>query len=121
MILRKLPYDLTLCKVISPTEINLFAEFFFIGKTDEELSLVCLTSDVPVHTTNRVDGWRGLRSEGELDFAPVSSLSELSALLADNHIDIFAISTFNTDYILVKDAEFARAVEVLEKSGYLIQ
>ena len=117
MILRKLPYNLTLCKVLSPTEINLFADFFFIGKTDEELSLVCVTSDVPVHTTNRVDGWRGFR----LDFAPVSTLSELSALLADNHIDIFAISTFNTDYILVKDAEFSRAVEVLEKAGYLTQ
>lgn len=111
MILRKLPYNLTLCKVLSPTEINLFADFFFIGKTDEELSLVCQTSDVPVHTTNRVDGWRGFRIEGELDFAPVSTLSELSALLAGKHIDIFAISTFNTDYILVKDAEFSRAVD----------
>ena len=121
MILRKLPYNLTLCKVLSPTEINLFADFFFIGKTDEELSLVCVTSDVPVHTTNRVDGWRGFRIEGELDFAPVNTLSELSDLLADNHIDIFAISTFNTDYILVKDAEFSRAVEVLEKAGYLTQ
>lgn len=121
MLLRKLPYALTVCKVLSPAEINLYADFFFIGKTDEELSLVCITSDVPVHTTNRNDGWRGFRIEGELGFAPVSSLSLLSALLFDHHIDIFAVSTFNTDYILVKEAQFDRAIGVLEKEGYVIQ
>ena len=94
MILRKLPYALTVCKVLSPAEINLYADFFFIGKTDEELSLVCITSDVPVHTTNRNDGWRGFRIEGELDFAPVSSLSVLSALLFEHHIDIFDYHLF---------------------------
>ena len=121
MLLRTLPYELTLCKILSPAEINLYADFFFIGKTDEELSLVCLTSDVPVHTTNRNDGWRGFRIEGELDFAPISFLAELSALLVDNHIDIFAVSTFNTDYILVKEYQFDRATAVLSQEGYVIQ
>lgn len=121
MLLRKLPYELTVCKVLSPAEINLYADFFFIGKTDEELSLVCITSDVPVHTTNRNDGWRGFRVEGELDFDLISTLSVLSNLLTDNHIDIFAVSTFNTDYILVKAAEFERAAKVLSKEGYVIQ
>ena len=121
MILRKLPYELTLCKVLSPAEINLYADFFFIGKTDEELSLVCLTSDVPVHTTHRNDGWRGFRIEGALDFAPVSALSELTSLLVDKRIDIFAVSTFNTDYILVKDTQFERAIEVLTHRGYAVE
>ena len=121
MLLRRLPYALTVCKVLSPAEINLYADFFFIGKTDEELSLVCLTSDVPVHTTNRNDGWRGFRIEGELDFAPISSLSALSTLLVEKNIDIFAVSTFNTDYILVKDTQFERAATVLSKEGYVIQ
>ena len=119
MLLRKLPYELTLCKVLSPAEINLYADFFFIGKTDEELSLVCLTTDVPVHTTSRNDGWRGFRVEGELDFAYISNLSDLTTLLADKRIDIFAVSTFNTDYILVKDAQFERATEVLTGGGYV--
>lgn len=121
MILRKLPYDLTVCKVLSPAEINLYADFFFIGKTDEELSLVCITTDVPAHTTNRNDGWRGFRIEGELDYTFTNNLSSLSSLLVRNYIDIFAVSTFNTDYILVKDTQFERAVTTLEKNGYVVQ
>lgn len=121
MLLRKLPYDLTVCKVLSPSEINLYADFFFIGKTDEELSLVCITSDTPVHTTNRDDGWRGFRIEGELDFVPISSLAVLTDLLVDNHIDVFASSTYNTDYILVLGTQFDRAVAVIEKGGYLVE
>lgn len=121
MLLKKLPYELTVCKVLSPAEINLYADFFFIGKTDEELSLVCMTCDAPVHTTNRNDGWRAFRIEGELGFDPVSSLSALSNLLVDRHIDIFAVSTFNTDYILVKEAQFDRAATLFEQEGYVIQ
>ena len=119
--LRKLPYELTVCKVLSPAEINLYADFFFIGKTDEELSLVCITTDVPVHTTNRNDGWRGFRIEGELDFDLINTLSVLSTLLTEHQIDIFAVSTFNTDYILVKADQFDRAAAVLSREGYVIQ
>ena len=121
MLLKKLPYELTVCKVLSPAEINLYADFFFIGRTDEELSLVCITTDVPVHTTNRDDGWRAFRVEGELDFAPVSSLSVLTGLLVDRNIDVFAVSTYNTDYILVKGDQFDRAKGVLEQEGYMVQ
>ena len=121
MLLKTLPYDLTVCKVLSPAEINLYADFFFIGKTDEELSLVCITTDVPVHTTNRDDGWRGFRVEGELDFAPVSSLSVLTTLLVDHNIDVFAVSTYNTDYILVKGNQLGRAKGILEHEGYMVQ
>lgn len=121
MLLRKLPYDLTVCKVLSPSEINLYADFFFIGKTDEELSLVCISSDTPVHTTNRDDGWRGFRIEWEPDFIPISSLSAVSELLVRNHIDIFAVSTYNTDYILVRGTQFDRATEIIEKGGYLVE
>ena len=120
MKLRKLPYDLTVCKVVKLSDFDQTADFFFIGKTDEELSLVCLTSDVPVHTTNRNDGWRGFRIEGELDFALVGILSKLSAILAQNKIGIFAVSTFNTDYILVKNEDYERAMDVLAAEGYEI-
>ena len=118
MRLQKLPYDLTVCKVLDLSDIDLTAEFFFISKTDEELSLVCLTKDVPQRTIERSDGWRGFRIEGKLDFSLVGILSKLSAILAENKIGIFAVSTFNTDYILVKAEDFERAMTVLAVAGY---
>ena len=118
MKLQKLPYDLTVCKVLDFSDIDLTAEFFFVGKTDEELSLVCLTKDAPERTIERSDGWRGFRIEGTLDFSLIGILSKLSTILAENKIGIFAVSTFNTDYILVKAENFERAADVLAVAGY---
>ena len=56
MELKKLEYDLTVCKVKAITDIDMTADFFFIGKTDEEISLVCKTDDTPKKTTERDDG-----------------------------------------------------------------
>ena len=62
---------------------------------------------MPKMTIEREDGWRGFRIQGILDFSLIGILSKLSGILADNKIGIFAISTFNTDYILVKDAQLS--------------
>ena len=102
MKLKTLDQELSVCKVVSISDIDLNGKFFFVGKTDEEISLVCLTSDVPDNTTDRVDGWRTFRIEGVLDFSLIGILSEISKVLADNKIGIFVVSTYNTDYILVK-------------------
>ena len=59
MELKKLEHDLTVCKVAAITDIDMTADFFFIGKTDEEMSLVCKTHDTPKNTTERDDGWKG--------------------------------------------------------------
>lgn len=118
MKLRKLPYHLTVCKVESLSAIDLASEFFFIGRTDEEISLVCRTEDTPVHTTERDDDWCGFRIEGVLDFSLIGILSKLSAVLAENGIGIFAVSTYNTDYILVKAENFDRATAALAEAGY---
>lgn len=118
--LKKLEYDLTVCKVFDINAIDLEKEFFFIGKTDEEISLVCKTEDTPINTTNRVDGWRGFRIEGELDFSLIGILSRISTVLAENKIGIFAVSTYNTDYILVKKENFNKAINALEKAGYTV-
>lgn len=120
MELKKLPYDLTVCKVASLADVDQDSEFFFLGKTDEELSLVCRTEDVPVVTVERDDGWKGFRIEGVLEFSMVGILSKLSGILAENEIGLFAVSTYNTDYILVKEANFAKALEVLAAEGYTI-
>ena len=120
MELKKLPYDRTVCKVASLADVDLDGEFFFLGKTDEELSLVCRTEDVPAATVARDDGWKGFRIEGVLEFSMVGILSKLSGILAENEIGLFAVSTYNTDYILVKEANFAKALEVLAAEGYTI-
>ena len=121
MVLKKLPYKLTVCKVADIKEIDLNTEFYFIGRTDEEISLVCKTEDTPVATTERDDGWRGFRIEGVLDFSLIGILSKLSGILAENKIGIFAVSTFNTDYILVKGENFERAMTVLADAGYTVK
>ena len=108
----------SVCKVASVADVNQNAEFYFIGKTDEELSLVCRTEDVPAKTVERDDGWRGFRIEGVLDFSLIGILSKLSTILAENKIGILAVSTFNTDYILVKETNFDRALNVLAAAGY---
>jgi hypothetical protein len=120
MQLKKLNCNLTVCKVASEKDIDLTKDFYFVGKTDEELSLVCKTGDTPQNTTHRDDGWRGFRIEGMLDFSLIGVLSKLSTILADNNIGIFAVSTYNTDYILVKSENYDRALDVLVEKGYTI-
>lgn len=118
MKLKKLPYELTVCKIEDISKINFDADICFVGKTDEELSLVCRTEDAPAETVERDEGWRGFRIEGVLDFSLIGILSKLSTILAENKIGIFAVSTFNTDYILVKAENFERAMQVLVAEGY---
>ena len=120
MKLKILPHNLTVCKVANMQDISLEKDFYFVGKTDEEISLVCKTEDTPVNATDRDDGWRGFRIEGTLDFSLIGILSRLSSILAENEIGIFAISTYNTDYILVKDVNYDRAMRVLAEAGYMI-
>ena len=120
MELKKLEHNLTVCKVKDISDIDLTAEFFFIGKTDEELSLVCRTEDTPAGMIERDDGWKGFRIRGTLDFSLIGILSKLSGILADHQIGIFAVSTYNTDYILVKAENYDRALKVLASEGYTI-
>ena len=121
MKLKILPQRLTVCKVKDLSDIDLSGDFFFIGRTDEELSLVCRTEDAPRETVKRDDGWRGFRIEGVLDFSLIGILSKLSAILAENKIGIFAVSTYNTDYILTKAENFDRAMEALASAGYEVE
>lgn len=110
--------SLTVCKLASTDDIDLSKDFYFIGKTDEEISLVCRTEDTPEHTTEREDGWRGFRIQGVLDFSLIGILAKISGILAENEIGIFAVSTYNTDYILVKEENYEKALKVLAAAGY---
>ena len=115
-----LEYNFTICKVHDQSDIDLSKPLYFIGKTDEEFSLVCRTEDTPAETTEREDGWKGFRIRGVLDFSLVGILAKISGILAENRIGIFAVSTYNTDYILVKKEKFEEALQVLAEAGYTI-
>lgn len=111
---------LSVCKVEGLERVDFNHELTFVGITDEEVSLVCPTDVVPEHTTAREDGWQAFRIEGELDFSLVGILAKISGVLAEAQIGLFAVSTYNTDYILVKAADLDRALEALGKAGYEI-
>ena len=120
MQIQKLDYDLTVCKVRSFDDIRTDSELFFIGRTDEEISLVCPTKDAPQVTTDREDGWKAFRICGTLDFSLIGILSKITDILARHSIGVFAVSTYNTDYILVKRSSFDEALSALCAEGYEI-
>lgn len=120
MELRKLPDTFSVCKVEDYSLVDEHTAFGFTGTTDEEHSLVCPTDSVPANTTEREDGWRAFRIQGVLDFSLIGILADISRILAENKIGIFAISTFNTDYILTKEENYQKALDVLSRAGYTI-
>ncbi len=120
MEIKKIEYDFSVCKVKDYSLVDFNSEFIFVGKTDEENSLVCPTSEVPSNTAERDDGWKAFRIQGILDFSLIGILSAISGILAENKIGVFAISTFNTDYILIKAENYQRAADVLACAGYII-
>lgn len=120
MVIKRINHDFTVCKVPDYSQVDLDREYCFIGKTDEEKSLVCITECVPDHVDERDDGWKAFRIQGTLDFSLIGILSKISTLLADNEIGIFAISTYNTDYILIKKENFEKAITVLSGAGYQV-
>lgn len=120
MTLKKIEHDFTVCQVADLTDVDLTHKFCFVQRTDEDLSVVCPTDAVPVHTLAREDGWCAFRIEGVLDFSLIGILAGISAVLAEAQIGIFVISTYNTDYVLVKAADFDRAIDALTAAGYTV-
>ena len=91
--------------------------FVSITRTEEELSIVCPDRDVPIDAVSE-RGWRCLRVAARLDFSLVGVLASLLDPLAEAGIPVFAVSTFDTDYLLTRAGEFHRAVEVLRGRAY---
>ena len=120
MNLQVLQQVFTVCQISDVTTIDFTREFVFLSKTDEELSLVCETASVPASTIAREDGWRGFRVCGVLDFSLVGILAKISGILAEQGISIFAVSTYNTDYLFTKAEVFDRAIATLCEAGYTV-
>ena len=118
--IRVIPGEFSVCQVEELARDVLSEPFCFVGKTDEELSLVCPIDAVPAKTLSRDDGWRMFGIVGTLDFSLVGILADISRILADAGVGLFAVSTYNTDYILVKKENLPRALDTLRAAGYEI-
>lgn len=110
----------SICKVVDYSMVDFSAPYVFVGKTEQENSLVCQTENVPANAVEQEDGFRAMRMEGVLDFSLIGIVSKIATILADNEIAIFTISTYNTDYILVKEDKFKKAVKALVDAGYWV-
>lgn len=120
MEIKKIDHNFSVCQVEDYSLVNLNSEYSFIGKTDEEKSLVCITDEVPANVIQWDDGWKAFRIQGVLDFSLIGILAKIAAALADNGISIFAVSTYNTDYVLMKKENYQKALDVLKALGYMI-
>lgn len=121
MKLKIINQDFSICKVEDLSQIDYSDKFCFVSKTDEELSLVCNTNLVPKNAIECDNGWKAFRIQGVLEFSLIGILSRISTLLAENKIGIFAVSTYNTDYILTKEENFDKSIKILERNGYVIK
>lgn len=120
MEIKKIDHNFSVCQVEDYSLVNLNSEYSFIGKTDEEKSLVCITDEVPANVIQRDDGWKAFRIQGVLNFSLIGILAKIAAALADNGISIFEVSTYNTDYVLMKRENYQKALDVLKALGYMI-
>jgi len=101
-----------------PTVV-LESPFFAVTRTDDELSIV-VPEAVEIQSIQSDSSWACFKVEGPLDFGLLGILDGISAILAEAKISIFAVSTFETDYILVKGEHAEIAVEALTTAGYQI-
>ena len=115
-----LPQILSVCKIADLSQVDPDSEPLFIGRTGDETSVVCPTDIVPENTLERDDGWRAFRIAGQLEFSMVGVLAGISSVLADAGIPIFVVSTYDTDYILIKADMFDETLRVLSEAGYVV-
>jgi hypothetical protein len=111
-----------ICRLGSETALPGWAaadEFFSLTRTPEELSLVCRQDAVPDGVRHE-PGWRCLRVAGTIDLGTVGVLASLTGPLARAGVSVFALSTFDTDYLLLKNEDLARACETLHRAGHEI-
>ncbi|MDL4842560.1 ACT domain-containing protein [Aquibacillus rhizosphaerae] len=104
-----------------PTWVYENKQFLSITYTEEELSIVCKESTIPENIDATIEnGWSCIKVVGELDFSLTGVLANLANTLATAKVSIFALSTYNTDYLLVKTEKLQHAIKALETAGYEI-
>lgn len=121
--IRVLPGTLAVCRLAPQAPVPDWAQrgsLWALVRTGEELSVVCSQEHVPAEIQAQA-GWRALKVAGPLDFALVGVLAGLTRPLAEAGVSVFAISTFDTDYLLVKDDRLEHAVQALLAAGFEVQ
>jgi uncharacterized protein len=121
--LRPLDPPLAICRLDAAAEVppwTLAGPFASITRTADELSIVCAQDLVPPEVRAE-RGWRALGIAGPLDFAMTGVLAALAGPLAAEGISLFAISTFDTDYVLVREADLGRAIVALRRAGHVVE
>jgi len=121
MELQRIEYDLSVCKIDDIKQIDFSREFFVLSKTADEISLVCETDHIPPGAMASEHGWKALKVAEVLDFGMIGVIAKISGILAEAEISIFVVSTFNTDYMLMKDKHFDKGVKALMRNGFLIR
>jgi uncharacterized protein len=117
-----MPGAFAICQLRSSAEIPdwaLAGPIFSITRTHDELSIVCPQVSVPDGTKCDKD-WRCLKVEGPYDFCAIGIIALLAEPLALAGISIFVMSTFDTDYLMVKEESLAKAIRVLSESGHRV-
>lgn len=117
-----LPDHLAVCRLAPDAALPAWAAgpgFVSITRTDEELSIVVRQDRVPGDVV-AVGPWRALKVQGPLDFALTGVLAALTAPLADAGISLFAIATYDTDYILVRAETLDAAINALRAAGHRV-
>lgn len=118
-----LPDTFAVCRLRSGSVVPQWAmtgPLWSVSQSPDELSIVCQQSQVPTDVS-REGGWRALKVEGPLDFALTGVLSSIASPLAAAEVSIFAVSTFDTDYVLVKQGRLQEATLALSSAGFSIQ
>lgn len=120
--LKILPDRLSVCRfepiAALPDWIDRSA-FYSITRTEEELTLVCREALVPAGTKCE-SGWRCIRVQGVLDFSEIGIMFSITQPLAKSGVSVFVISTYDTDYFLVKEKQLPKAIDALTAYGHQI-
>ena len=120
MTLELLPMTFAVCQLPLETPVDCSAPYTFFARTDTELSLVCESEKIPRQALRVEPDWRCLRVNGPLDFSLVGILARIAGCLAEAGVPIFAVSTYDTDYVLFKAAHLERARAALNKAGMTV-
>lgn len=116
--------DLVVCRLGGlegvPAWVRPQQGFLSITRTPDELSIVCSASTVPSEARSET-GWVAIKLEGPIDLAKAGVLAPLLTSLAEAGVPIFAISTFDTDHVLVREAMLQKAKAALERAGHTFQ
>jgi hypothetical protein len=121
--LELLPAEYLICRLPAEAPFPTWARgenLLALIRTADELSVVCEGTDGFPDDVRVEDDWRALKVRGPLDFSLVGVLADLAGALAQVDVSIFALSTFDTDYLLVKSADLPAAIEALNQAGHQI-